>query len=393
MLRVDPRRGSPYAIPAGNPFAAGGGAPEVWAYGLRNPYRFSFDRLTGDLLIGDVGQGAQEEVDRLPAGTGAGANLGWSTCEGNLAYPSGGACPLAGRRGYVGPAFTYGHTGGACSITGGYVVRDSSLATLYGRYLYGDFCTGRLGTVDLSSPATNRAVETDVVLAPYKLASFGEDARGCVYVALLSGEVYRLAAPNGAPPCPAPPGGKPPPGRRSPGARRRRAWRRRRLARRQRARRRVARCRWPGASQAARLLAPAPGAPAPARHPPRGALQRALQAPGSHEGPGRVPALQAQDDERDAQGGRAHDARDPRALTRARRPHPCAAPPQDRPGHRAPERPRRRRPGRPRLAPRAARPLGEPERRRAGADPHRRSSTMRPRSRGVAGRPLFASNR
>ncbi|MGI8595254.1 MAG: PQQ-dependent sugar dehydrogenase [Solirubrobacteraceae bacterium] len=207
MLRIDPRGGPPYAIPPGNPFASGGGAREVWAIGLRNPYRFSFDRLTGDLAIGDVGQGAQEEVDFLRAGTGAGANLGWNRCEGDLDYPSGLACPLAGQPGYVAPAFTYGRAGGACSITGGYVVRDTSLPALYGRYLYGDFCTGRLGTVELSSRATNRTVETDVALPAFNLASFGEDARGCVYVALLSGKVYRLGAPDGAAPCPSPPSG------------------------------------------------------------------------------------------------------------------------------------------------------------------------------------------
>ncbi len=212
MLRVDPRGATPYAIPAGNPFAAGGGAPEVWAYGLRNPYRFSFDRLTGDLVIGDVGQGALEEVDLLRAGTGAGANLGWSRCEGDLAYPpGGGACPLAGAPGYVGPAFTYGREGGACSITGGYVVRDTSLPALYGRYLYGDFCTGRLGAVDLASRASDRTVETDVALPAFNLVSFGEDARGCVYVALLNGKVYRLGAPDGAPPCPPPIKLSPPP--------------------------------------------------------------------------------------------------------------------------------------------------------------------------------------
>jgi len=212
MLRIDPRGAAPYAIPPGNPFATGGGAPEIWALGLRNPYRFSFDRLTGDLVIGDVGQGAQEEVDLLRAGTGAGANLGWNACEGDVSYPSGGACPLAGRPGYVAPAFTYGRAGGACSITGGYVVRDTALPTLYGRYLYGDFCTGRLGTVELSSRATDRAVETDIALPAFNLVSFGEDARGCVYVALLSGKVYRLEPPGGAAPCPGPlKGGHPPP--------------------------------------------------------------------------------------------------------------------------------------------------------------------------------------
>ena len=207
MLRLDPRGATPYAIPPGNPFALGGGAPEVWAYGLRNPYRFSFDRLTGDLVIGDVGQGAQEEVDLLPAGTGAGANLGWNVCEGDLAYPpGGGACPLVGQPGYVGPAFTYGRADGACSITGGYVVRDTALAALYGRYLYGDFCTGRLGSVDLSSRATDRTVQTDVTLPRANLVSFGEDARGCVYLALLNGKVYRLEAPTPGVPCQSSPG-------------------------------------------------------------------------------------------------------------------------------------------------------------------------------------------
>ncbi len=117
----------PYTVPSGNPFVGAAGADEIWAYGLRNPFRFSFDRDTGDLLIGDVGQGNYEEVDfgAVEPGLGRGANYGWATCEGLHAYPSGTpGCSLAGR---TDPIFEYSHAAGGCSITGGYVVRDPSL--------------------------------------------------------------------------------------------------------------------------------------------------------------------------------------------------------------------------------------------------------------------------
>ncbi len=137
LLRIDPFSGDPYAIPAGNPFVGVAAArPEIFAYGLRNPFRFSFDRATGDLVIGDVGQGAWEEVDAIRAPVPGGLDFGWNVYEGSHAFASGSA-PDA-----VFPVFEYPHDGTVCSITGGVVVRDPALTTLVGRYLYGDYCGG-----------------------------------------------------------------------------------------------------------------------------------------------------------------------------------------------------------------------------------------------------------
>src|SRR3989304_2132574 len=119
------------------PFFGGGGPPEVWASGLRNPWRFSFDRLTGDLYIGDVGQGAWEEIDFLPAGSPGGTNFGWNYREGNHPYEGQPPTGLA----LVDPVAEYDH-GSGCSVTGGVVYRGSNLPAWQGVYLYGDFCSG-----------------------------------------------------------------------------------------------------------------------------------------------------------------------------------------------------------------------------------------------------------
>ncbi len=191
LLRIDPRRsgGRPYRVPADNPFAGRAGArPEIYSYGLRNPWRFSFDRMTGDLAIGDVGQSAVEEIDFVRRGAGRGANFGWRPFEGtrrNFEEPA---------PGHVPPVLEYGRSGGNCSVTGGYVLRDPALPALAGRYVYADFCAGRLRTARL---AAGRATE-DRALGLRRipsLSSFGEDARGRVYVTSLSGPVYRLARP------------------------------------------------------------------------------------------------------------------------------------------------------------------------------------------------------
>ncbi len=141
ILRIDPRAsgGRPYSVPKSNPFVGRSGArPEIYSYGLRNPWRFSFDSATGALAIGDVGQNEFEEVDLVARGKGLGANFGWSAYEGFSRFNDDQQAPDA-----VPPVFVYGHDAG-CSITGGYVVRDRSLPSLYGRYLYGDFCAGQL---------------------------------------------------------------------------------------------------------------------------------------------------------------------------------------------------------------------------------------------------------
>lgn len=206
LLRIEPRPGeSPsYAIPAGNPFAGALGRDEIWAYGLRNPWRFSFDRMSGDLTIADVGQSAREEVDHEPSPAagevgGAGANYGWNCREGSIAY-SGAPEDCPGPEAFVEPVFDYPHTdpgdGGAhgCSITGGYVVRDPGIDELQGRYVYGDFCQGQIRSIDLSAPdpsATDRA-EPGLSVPAFSLYSFGEDSCGRIYVASGGGQVHRL---------------------------------------------------------------------------------------------------------------------------------------------------------------------------------------------------------
>jgi hypothetical protein len=163
------------------------GGATVFAYGLRNPWRFSFDRVTGDLVIGDVGQNSYEEVDFAPApGIGAGANYGWKVYEGLHTYPAGN--PVSSAPGFVFGVLEYPHAGGACSITGGYVVRDPALPELAGTYLYGDNCTGVISGVTLPN-GTPRALGFNVP----GVSSFGEDGCGRVYAASLNGPVYRFA--------------------------------------------------------------------------------------------------------------------------------------------------------------------------------------------------------
>ena len=187
LLRIDPRHGSPYSV-KGNPFASRKGAlPEIWAYGLRNPWRFSFDRSTGDLVIADVGQDSEEEVDFARRGRGKGANYGWNVFEGGRRYRSGSA------PGAVKPRVTHSHDDGYCSITGGYVVRDRSLGSLYGRYVYGDFCKTGLRSVKLGRSGGASGDRAVPGVSVSSVASFGEDARGRVYVVSLEGGVSRLA--------------------------------------------------------------------------------------------------------------------------------------------------------------------------------------------------------
>ena len=188
ILRVDPRpsRGRPYAIPRGNPFRGDSGRGEIYSYGLRNPWRFSFDRETGALGIGDVGQNSREEIDLVAKEGGAGANFGWSAFEGEERFNADQQAPDA-----VPPVLTYATSGGNCSVTGGYVVRDPDLPSLYGRYLYGDFCLGELRSF---IPRPGRDARDDRALGPRveNLSSFGEDNAGRIYLASLEGPVYRL---------------------------------------------------------------------------------------------------------------------------------------------------------------------------------------------------------
>jgi glucose/arabinose dehydrogenase len=188
LLRIDPvpTAGRAYGVPKGNPFAGGGGRGEIYAYGLRNPWRFSFDRETGALAIGDVGQNSREEVDLVGRGEGSGASFGWSAFEAdqrfNTDQPAGDAVP---------PVLSYPTSGGNCSVTGGYVVRDPRLESLYGRYLYGDFCGGQLRSFP-ARPDEPASDDRELGLEVPQLSSFGEDNAGRIYATSLDGPVYRL---------------------------------------------------------------------------------------------------------------------------------------------------------------------------------------------------------
>jgi len=208
ILRIDPRAGTggPYRIPPNNPFVGRRAAkPEIWSYGLRNPWRFSFDRLTDDLSIGDVGQNAWEEIDYRPASlsSGRGTNFGWSCYEGRHTYntdaqhlcspPPGNAIP---------PVFEFAHSGahGGCAVTGGYVIRDPELTTLTGKYIYSDYCSGEIYTQTLAIP--DSLGDTDTGLNVQELSSFGEDGCGHIYVVGQSSgsNVFRLRQTDPPPP-------------------------------------------------------------------------------------------------------------------------------------------------------------------------------------------------
>ena len=188
LLRIDPRAsgGRAYQVPDGNPFVGRPGARgEIYSYGLRNPWRFSFDRKTGDLAIGDVGQNEFEEIDFVRRGKGRGANFGWRPFEGRSRYAPGESAP-----GHVRPVIVRAHADGNCSITGGVVVRDAGLPGLRGRYVFGDFCKRRVISARLS-PGGARGVRR-TSLSVSSLSSFGEDAQGRVYATSLDGPVYRI---------------------------------------------------------------------------------------------------------------------------------------------------------------------------------------------------------
>jgi glucose/arabinose dehydrogenase len=191
ILRIDPRRqGSrAYRVPSDNPFVGRSGArPEIYAYGLRNPWRFSFDRQTADLVIADVGQNEIEEIDFVRKGDGRGANFGWRVFEGSARFANGEEAP-----GHVPPVHERTHSDGWCSITGGVVVRDQRLkGGLYGRYLFGDVCQQRIASGRLDIPAMRNVRNTSLRIE--QLVSFGEDARNRVYAVSLAGPVYRLVA-------------------------------------------------------------------------------------------------------------------------------------------------------------------------------------------------------
>ena len=190
LLRIDVDGGSPYAIPTDNPFKGHPtAAQEIWAYGLRNPWRYSFDRLTGDLYIADVGRSAREEVDFQLASSAGGENYGWNTMEGTLCFSPSSGCDTTG---LVLPVLEYAHSQG-CSITGGYVYRGTQLSGLTGHYFYSDFCSGWVRSFRMENGvAVDERDYTALFGTINSVASFGEDARGELYIVSLGGTVYRM---------------------------------------------------------------------------------------------------------------------------------------------------------------------------------------------------------
>lgn len=184
LLRVDVDRGALYTIPPDNPLIdAPGARGEIWSLGLRNPWRFSFDRATGELLLGDVGQDSWEEIDALPLPAARGANFGWPAMEASHCFPPGAPCTPTG----VLPRAEYSHTDG-CSVTGGYRYRGARWPSLAGIYFYGDYCSGRIWTAD-AAWRTTEALKTAALIV-----SFGEDDDGELYVVDHAGTIFRVTA-------------------------------------------------------------------------------------------------------------------------------------------------------------------------------------------------------
>ena len=191
MLRIDVDRGNPYAIPTDNPFVARAGARgEIWAYGLRNPWRFAFDRLTGDLVIADVGQSQWEEVDVGLASRRGGENYGWNVTEGSHCFPPASGCDMAG---ITLPVLEYGHSDG-CSITGGVVYRGCRMPGYQGTYFYADYCTHFVRSVRLEEGRAADPRDWTAALGRglNNPTSFGVDGDGEAYVVDQDGEVYRI---------------------------------------------------------------------------------------------------------------------------------------------------------------------------------------------------------
>jgi glucose/arabinose dehydrogenase len=195
ILRIDvdnPGGGNAYGIPSGN-MTGSGVSPELWSYGLRNPWRWSFDACTGDMYIGDVGQNTYEEVDVEPAGTGSGTNYGWRVMEGTHCYNAG-TCDMSGKQL---PVVDYDH-GSGCSVTGGYVYRGHAIPGLKGTYIYADYCSGRFWTFEYASGAASNQQEITSTINPgtsvKNISSFGQDANGELYVMAFDGNVYRIDA-------------------------------------------------------------------------------------------------------------------------------------------------------------------------------------------------------
>lgn len=185
ILRIDVDRKRPYAAPPDNPFAKGGGQPEIFALGLRNPWRFSFDRETGALWLADVGQHKWEEIDVVTRG----GNYGWRVMEGTHCYVPEKNCETVG---LTLPVVEYGHENGRCSVTGGYVYRGQSIPALRGIYLFGDYCSGEVFGLSVGSGRQPAGPPSVLVQTGLRISSFGEDEAGEMYVVDHQGGVYRV---------------------------------------------------------------------------------------------------------------------------------------------------------------------------------------------------------
>ena len=203
MLRIDPHTddfpadpNANYGIPPTNPFVAGGGAREIWAYGLRNPWRCSFDRLTGDLYIGDVGQNLWEEIDFQAAGSAGGQNYGWSCYEANHPYNTTGCAPPSTM---VFPIHEYSHAAG-CSVTGGYVYRGNGICDLQGTYFFADYCSAVIWSFryvgGVVTDFQDRTSQLQPVGGPAitSITSFGEDGRGELYIVSQAGNIFKIVS-------------------------------------------------------------------------------------------------------------------------------------------------------------------------------------------------------
>lgn len=183
MLRIDVDAASPYGIPTDNPYVGITGNDEIWATGLRNPWKFSFDMANGDLWIADVGQNQYEEINKIAAPTTTGLNFGWKCYEGNSVYSS-----CAGSLVYTFPVAEYSHAGGPCSITGGYVYRGSLYPNLVGKYIFADYCSNKVGYVNDSG-----AIVWTTAFSGTNITTFGQDINGEIYVGGSSnGVIYKL---------------------------------------------------------------------------------------------------------------------------------------------------------------------------------------------------------
>jgi glucose/arabinose dehydrogenase len=189
-INVDGTGGGPYgtySIPSSNPYVGRSGRDEIWSYGLRNPWRLSFDRANGNLFIADVGQGSWEEVNRESYGQPAGRNYGWRVMEGRHCYQA----STCNRSGKTLPITEYGHTNGNCSITGGFVYRGPTQVALVGQYVFADFCSGRIWAMPALGGNGDQVLQADT---SRQITSFGEGDDGELYAVTIDGRLFRVLA-------------------------------------------------------------------------------------------------------------------------------------------------------------------------------------------------------